>query len=585
MHRRSSSSRKSDSPSVEVTQQSRSTTIVVGLLLIVATVIVFGQVAGFGLLAWDDSQHLVDNPHFDPLSWSGIGKLWIEPYFGEYVPLTYTYYAALAWLSAAPLAAWTSGTFDPAIFHLGNLVLHIGCTLAVFGLLHQLIRDPLAAGCGAALFALHPMQVESVAWVSEARGLLCGLLGLTAVWILVTTVPAEEDNRRRKRQSPPVAWRRLAVATLVFAGALLAKPSAVAAPLIAAALLIGWHGRLNRPLAVTLGVWLAMAMGLIVITQAQQPLAALEFVPSPAERVIVAGHTLAFYAAKIVWPFGLAAIYDYTPQRVVMIPGAALFAIIPFAAVGLLWFAWRPTRWRPLAVAGGIWLAAIAPVLGLVSFNFQNISTVADRYLYLAMLGPALAVAWFIAQRDTWRAGVRSAVFCGCGLLLLALSILAHRQCTHWRDDVALWTHTLEVNQGSIIAHGHLGSALALRGDTEAALAHFEVFLRHKSTPRAINNVAWILATAAEPRFRNGARAIELAEVLCAPPRDHEPSFIDTLAAAYAEAGRYEDAVLAARRAVELAIAAGRPSLAAGLQSRLELYEQQQPYHETPGKP
>lgn len=556
------------------------TAAIVCLLLVAATAIVFGQVAGHEILDWDDHQHLTLNPHLDPISWHGIGELWSEPYFGMYVPLTYTYYAALAWTSGGPFSSWTSGTFDPTVFHVGSLALHIGCTLVAFALLNRLVRDPLAAGFGAALFALHPVQVEAVAWVSEARGLLSALLGLTAVWLLALTIPNKANDRSNTKDSTRSTWMLIGLGTLIFAGSLLAKPSAVTIPLIACVLLFGWFGHISRTMIATLALWLVMALGLTAVTLSQQPESALKYVPTLVERPIVVGYTLTFYAFKCVWPFELAPEYGYSAESVIKSSGAENFILVPFFVAGMLWFTWRNQRWRPVAVAICISLLAIAPVSGVIPFNYQNISTVADRYLYMAMFGPALIIAWLLAQRQTWKPTTQKIAIGGCVAGLLMLSVQSYRQCGHWRDDVSLWSHDLAVNETSIIAHGHLGTALAERGETGAALDHFNTVLKHKATPEAVNNVAWTLATASDPQFRNGTQAVEYAEKVCEPPRDNEPAWLDTLAAAYAETGRYQDAIRTAKKAIELANANGHPTLAEVIRSRLMLYEQGKPYHD-----
>ena len=160
------------------------------LLLAVVVAAVYGQVAGFKFLNWDDRQQVVDNPLVNPPSWQGIAAAWRRPYWGLYVPLSYTWFALEAVVARRVAQPDATGGLSPAVFHLGNLFLHLGCTLLTLAILRRLLKLGMAApaagndaaaarhldvaACaGALLFAVHPLQVESVAWISEGRGLLC----------------------------------------------------------------------------------------------------------------------------------------------------------------------------------------------------------------------------------------------------------------------------------------------------------------------------------------------------------------------------------------------------------------------------
>ena len=217
--------------------------VLAALLLVLAMLAVFGQVSGHAFLMWDDEQHLRDlgyNPRLNPVTWRGVGRFWIRPYFGLYVPVSYTFFAAEALIARQPPDE-DGCTLNPAVFHLGNLVLHIGCVLLVFAILRRLFRHDGAACAGAMLFGLHPVQVESVAWISETRGVLCALFSLLAIWQylryddafhcrrrLQSAIAGDDNSPATGEGSRATGVASYMVATVAFTLALLSKPAAVA---------------------------------------------------------------------------------------------------------------------------------------------------------------------------------------------------------------------------------------------------------------------------------------------------------------------------------------------------------------------
>jgi hypothetical protein len=181
--------------------------------------LVFGGVLANGWVNWDDPLHVLDNPRLTRLDPQMVVELWRAPYRGLYIPVSYSVFAVEAALGRA-----VSGTTTPAaiVFHALSLLLHGGCVALVVRLLRRLGASSWAAVGGAAVFAVHPLQVESVAWISEQRGLLAGLFGLAAVDLL------------GRRAAPEAAWgTRASAATACFVTALLCKPTAVVVPLLA----------------------------------------------------------------------------------------------------------------------------------------------------------------------------------------------------------------------------------------------------------------------------------------------------------------------------------------------------------------
>jgi Tfp pilus assembly protein PilF len=423
--------------------------VVIGL----AVALTFGGAASHAFLLWDDDQHVSANARLDPPSWSELERFWTAPYSGMYVPVSYTWYTFLAWSSRVLLG----GALDPRVFHLGNLALHAACACLAFKLLARCVQSELAALAGALVFALHPLQVESVAWISEARGLLAAAFGLLAL------------DRHAASSAPAHARRDYAIATLCFALALLAKPSAVSI-VLAAAVLDRWvlGTRLARS-AARLAPWLALALAAVALTKIEQANEVLAFVTPFATRPLVALDALAFYLDKLLVPFDLVPDYGRTPQRVLAIarvPVAWIVAVLAIAGVVLVTARVAKSQRKLPVAACALFVAGLAPVLGLVPFAYQDISTVADRYAYLALLGPALFTAWIAARGATWRVAMFA--------LALAAGLESRRQTAIWSDTETLFERTLQVNPQSAVAESDIALSLSMRGENTRAIEHYE---------------------------------------------------------------------------------------------------------------
>ncbi len=329
----------------------------------------------------------------------------------------------------------------------------------------------IAAGLGALLFAVHPLQVESVAWISEVRGLLCGLFAVLALWQYVEYADGHPAPGTTAFSAGCRVGRTSEVRAMLYAGAtaalvlaLLSKPAAVAVPLMAGVLGVGLLRRRLMVVFLEMLPWIACAIVAIAKTKQLQPGTALAFVPSLAVRPLVALDAIGFYVAKFFVPLQLGADYGRTPPFVL---GGKPFESFQIGGVLLpvLLIAFVLVKHRRMPLVGSaLFLAWLAPVLGLVSFDFQRISTVADRYVYLAMLGPALVVAW-IVQR-WWSLPLAGVAAATIGLLG-ALSFL---QLGTWRDTQTLFEHALRVNPRSAVAQYHLGYLAFLDGRRDDAI-------------------------------------------------------------------------------------------------------------------
>lgn len=447
-----------------------------------ATVLVFLTTLRFPFLPfWDDDIHVHANPLLADLSWRSVGTLWAGPWQQLYIPLTYTLWAGVAvlsrWAGGLPASA---GTLQPAWFHAANVLAHAISAVLAFVLLRRIAarfgggappaRLDAAAALGALFFALHPLQVEPVAWISGLRDVLGGCLGLAALAVLFG------DNR-------PPGPARWSGATLFFLASLAAKPAGVALPLVAAVLAVRPFRWAPREMAQRLGPWLVVGALWVALTSRAQWAAELAAGLVPAwTRPLVAADALAFYLAKTLWPSGLGADYGRSPDTAI--------------AAGWLWWTWAGPAALAAALAAVkplriylvpflVFAAALLPTLGLVPFNFQMVSTVADRYAYLALLGPALALSMVVARARSDKATAAAAVV----VALLAVGTL--RQLPLWSEDLKLFAATLAVNPHSWKAMHNYASALDDRGRTaEAAEFMRRVIARRPDSAEAYNDLA-----------------------------------------------------------------------------------------------
>lgn len=435
-------------------------TLLAPVVIVLVVAAVFRHTQSFALLNFDDPLHLTANPFIQPDSPDRFARFWREPYAKLYVPITYNVWAIVYAGCFDP----QTGMFSPVNLHRLNVVTHAVNAGLVLLLLSRLLtlanasnalsittwHKTLATGCGALLFALHPLQAESVAWIAEFRGLLATLFALLAWCVHVHAM-----GRR-----PVTSITLEVVATLLFAASLLCKPSTATLPFMVACVDVILLRRPIPVVAARLGAWLFLAIGcLLAMKLAFQPdnLSGQSLLARP----FVAIDSITFYLGKLVWPFALCADYSRTPST--MMNGTAVYWtwIIPAWIAALLW--WKPNRLALACVA--VFVFALLPVLGLVPFEFQFISTVADRYAYLALTAFGILVSMMLARQPRW---------IGAGVAVVAL--LAWRcvdQTRHWRDDQSLWTHAATVNPRAIVARANLAVAAAERGDIDAARALF----------------------------------------------------------------------------------------------------------------
>jgi hypothetical protein len=430
-------------------------------VVIAATLLCYGRVVTFGYTAWDDLFNVSHNPRLSPPSVGNLAEYWRRPAFAIYAPLTYTVWSGVAAVAYRAEADVTGSHLPAAAFHATNLVIHLFTTVAVYAVLRLLVGTDWAAGAGALLFSLHPLQAESVAWVAGTKDLLAGLFSTLAILFYVRAARPETVPSQRW------TWANYGLATAAFVCAMLSKPSAMVLPAVVLVLDL-WSLRTGaRRLAMWLTPWFVLAVVCAIVARVAQP--GTHAPPLPVEsRLLVAGDSLAFYVCKLVAPVRLGIDYGRSPDVVLGAWWGKLTWIIPAVLAVVLWLNRR--RWPGVLVGALVFAIGLSPVLGWVSFDFQRLSTVADHYVYFAMLGPALAAAWLLARsRGTRLATVTAAA------VLCALAALTFLQLGHWRDGYSLYPHALRVNPSSVPAMNNLANVILLPGSGRSpreALAH-----------------------------------------------------------------------------------------------------------------
>lgn len=656
------------------------------------TVAVYVPAMGGGYL-WDDDAHVTGDEKLKSIG--GLAKIWFVPTSSQqYYPLVHTSF----WLE---YQLWE---LHPTGYHVDNILLH-GLNAVLLGFLMRRLDVP-GAWWIAALFAVHPVHVESVAWISERKNVLSGFFYLsaaTAYYRFAFPDPSSGTARRR--------WVFYFLAVVFYIAALFSKT--VTASLPAAILLVLWwkQQRLTwrdvAPLVPLFVIGVALGLFTAHLERTHLRVEGPDWDFSFVERCLIAGRALWFYASKIFLPVNQAFIYP----RWQIDAGQWWQHLFPLSAFVLLAVLWR-LRFRlgrGCLVGVLYFCGTLFPALGFLNFYPMRLSFVADHFQYLASIGLiGLSVAGAIAGTD--RLFPQRLRWGGSLILLIVLSGLTWQRAQLFTDREVLWNDTLRKNPGAWLAHLNMAKDLTEQGRLREALAHYRgvLAIAAKARPRdrtpllrglcadahnnmglifqsqgktdaaveafheaiaadprhtraryslgdwaserddwaeaathfqvmaeqleeeivqglppderrlplaeahyrlgeafwkqgkvdqaiphyrravemvpshltAVNGLAWLLATSEQEPPGSASEAISLAEKACSATGYTEPIFLDTLAAAYARAGRFRDAVQTAQRAVDIARKSGRAGLVKRIEARLALYRNRHPYVE-----
>ncbi len=515
--------------------------------------------------------------------------------------------------------------------HFTNVLLHTLAAILLFLALQQMTEAAWRSAFVAAIFAIHPLRVESVAWIAERKDVLSGVFFMLTLLAYVYYV-----------RLPRVG--RYLVVVFAFACGLMSKPMLVTLPFVLLLLdywplarIKGQYGK--RVLEKIPLIALSAVSSVITFLVQKGAVGRAEDLPI-LERINNAIVSYVLYIWQMLWPMNLAVFYPHPENRLPLREiVSCLFVLICITALAI-----ALRKQRPYLIAGWLWyLGMLVPVIGLVQVGWQGR---ADRYTYLPQIGLYIAATWGVADLTALYRHQRTILSTAAILIIGSLSLCAWVQTTYWRDSETLFRHALAVTANNDVAKNNLGivflgqgkvdeaisllqAAVALRPDNSPAhenlakallqkgrvseaIIHYRKLLElqpdnievhnivgtvltqqgrvregveewqkvlaiQPDNGNAMSNLAWVFATSPDDSLRDGAQAVQLAEQALHISVRRIPLLFRTLAAAYAESGRFSEAIQTAQQGFELANAQGNSGLATELQGNISLYQERQP--------
>ena len=508
----------------------------IALLLVLGTLAVYLPVVHHGFTLYDDSDYVTENPMVENgLTWAGV-KWAFGWHACNWHPLT--------WLSH--MADCQLFGLDAGMHHCVNLLFHAANSVLLLLLLARWTKALWPGAFAAALFAWHPLHVESVAWVAERKDVLSTFFALLTLLAYTKAVTSDEWCVTRKISFPSLVTRHSSrfywLALFLFTCGLMAKPMVVTLPFV---MLLLDYWPLNRIQNSEFGIrncvrlllekwpfFLLTAVSCVVTFLAQHgggAVAPLEKIPLHyrLENVPVA---YAGYLLKMIWHAHLAIFYPLNPLPALEVATAAA------SLLAISWLVWRVRRSCPYWLVGWLWfLGTLMPVIGLVQVGG---AALADRYSYFPSIGFFLAAALGVrdgAERFRVSKPVVAAI---AGLALAACLALTHRQLNFWQDDITLFNHAIKVTKNNDAAHLNLGFALQKIGRNDEALAEYRAALKlAPDRAETHNNIANLL----DDMGRTDEAMAEYQEALRINP-NHIASH-NNYGTLLAELGRFDEAM------------------------------------------
>ena len=592
------------------------------IALAALTWIVFGQTLWHDFINYDDPRYVYENTKITSgLSLSGIAWAFTHIHSMNWHPLT-----TISHMIDCQLYG-----LHPGWHHFTNVLLHTVAVILLFLALQQMTRAFWRSAFVAAVFAIHPLRVESVAWIAERKDVLSGVFFMLTLLAYVHYV-----------RLPSV--RRYLVVVFVSAFGLMSKPMLVTLPFVLL-LLDYWpldrmRGQLWRRVLEKIPLIALSAVSSIATFVAQKGAVGWTEELPILERINNAVVSYVLYISQMLWPVRLAVFYPHPENRLPL--WEIICSLLLLISISVVAIALR--RQRPYLVTGWLWyLGMLVPVIGLVQVGWQGR---ADRYTYLPQIGLYIAVIWAAADLTALWRYQRTIASTAAMLAIGVLSWRAWAQTGYWHDSETLFRHALAVTKNNDVAENNLGivflrqgklddaisllqaavdlrpdnspahenlaKALLQNGEVEDALIHYQQLLKlqpdnievhnivgtvliqqgrlregveewqkvlaiQPDNGNAMSNLAWVFATSPDDSLRDGRKAVQLAQDALRISGRRIPIIFRTLAAAYAENSEFSQAIQTAQQGIELANSQGNSSLATELQRNITLYQEQQP--------
>ena len=583
--------------------------LIIGLALAGITLAVYWPAQHFDLILYDDPLFIISSGAGDGLNWNGLTWVMTGVAANNWHPIT----------NFSFLLMHQFFGLNPGAEHLVNAIFHSANAVLLFFVLTQLTGAIWRSAIVATIFAWHPLRVESVAWISERKDVLFAFFMLLSLLCYASYTRFKPAKKLKvNSELSPFRNSNYWFALLFFILSFMCKGTVVTLPLLFLLLDVWPLQRLNPSTARRLIIEKIPFFMLSVLFSAltfwihktHSDVMSVEHSGSAGriENVIL---SYVNYLGKFFWPSNLAVIYPYPKSFDGM---EVLFAALALLAISVICIL-QLSR-RPWLAAGWFWyLLAMLPVIGFVQVGSQ---AMADRHTYISLIGPAVSLVWLGAEwaRTKWlQKALPSMAAAVCALCV----ILTEKQLQLWQNTVTLFNHTVAVTPENALAEFPLAMGLQAQGLIPQAAVHYRMALAmhpdnmhylanyyladilwhyghyHEAETNmqasaeinpenleAVNAFAWMLAACPDASARDGARAVQVAKNACEESHYQTTRYVGTLAAAYAEAGRFDDAIATAQKAIALAQQYGQTDLAERNEQLLEVYQSHQAYHETP---